>query len=375
MTIFQQALANVRSQAQGDAVLPLLADPNAYRACLWDLSNHPARFTYWLGLFRSHFPKLLDEAVVEAVDRGVAQDDARAAARRAAERFNAILDELASNPKANGRLDILEICLAREAVIRDVGFPDPYRIAKHRENETALRLLPQLLEQLDTMPDPQRAIRIAEGVFAGNIFDLGATQTAALFENGKSVDFHAVRGKLAPRPWLIDGLDRWVRRIVGRASYGRALVFVDNAGCDIVLGMVPFVRDLLLRGIDVLLTANTTPSLNDITHDALVAMMNEIAEFDRVIRASLHERRLQLVASGNGLPLIDLTRVSQELVAAVYREPIDLVVLEGMGRAVESNLDAAFHCDSLKLAMVKDQGVAEALGGKVYDLVMRFDEI
>ena len=34
-------------------------------------------------------------------------------------------------------------------------------------------------------------------------------------------------------------------------------------------------------------------------------------------------------------------------------EDVDLVVLEGMGRAIETNLYASFSCDSLKLAMVK----------------------
>ena len=34
-------------------------------------------------------------------------------------------------------------------------------------------------------------------------------------------------------------------------------------------------------------------------------------------------------------------------------EDVDLVVVEGMGRAIETNLYASFTCDSLKLAMVK----------------------
>lgn len=44
-------------------------------------------------------------------------------------------------------------------------------------------------------------------------------------------------------------------------------------------------------------------------------------------------------------------QLSPECVAAA--EDVDLVVLEGMGRAIETNLYASFSCDSLKLAMVK----------------------
>lgn len=44
-------------------------------------------------------------------------------------------------------------------------------------------------------------------------------------------------------------------------------------------------------------------------------------------------------------------QLSPECVAAA--EGVDLVVVEGMGRAIETNLNATFSCDSLKLAMVK----------------------
>ena len=46
-----------------------------------------------------------------------------------------------------------------------------------------------------------------------------------------------------------------------------------------------------------------------------------------------------------------LLQLSPECVAAA--EDVDLVVVEGMGRAIETNLYASFSCDSLKLAMVK----------------------
>ena len=52
-------------------------------------------------------------------------------------------------------------------------------------------------------------------------------------------------------------------------------------------------------------------------------------------------------------------QLSPECVAAA--ENVDLVVVEGMGRAIETNLYASFSCDSLKLAMVKHPEVGLAL--------------
>ncbi len=51
----------------------------------------------------------------------------------------------------------------------------------------------------------------------------------------------------------------------------------------------------------------------------------------------------------------------------------DLVICEGMGRGIETNLHAKFTCDSVKLAMVKHPEVAAALNGRMYDPVCKFD--
>ena len=44
-----------------------------------------------------------------------------------------------------------------------------------------------------------------------------------------------------------------------------------------------------------------------------------------------------------------------------------------MGRALESNYEAKFKVDAIKLAMIKEQIVAERHGGKLFDTVCRFD--
>lgn len=354
------------------AVFPLLADAAGYKACPWDLSADPKRYAYWLDLFRGHFPKLLREARREAADRGAECDEAIAFTERS---FFTYLDSLESAPDPKPSLTILDICRAREHALRAAGIDDPYRLAKQTENDQALPRLPGVLAALDSLQGPERALAVLQGVFAGNIYDLGATKTIDLFTNQR-VDFDAVRARLKPRPWFIDDADAWLERVSGsgRPPYRCACLFVDNAGPDITLGMLPLARFLLELGTDVILTANTKPSLNDVTHDELGVLLDAACELDPTLAEARAAGRLTLVPSGNWAPLIDLTRVSPQLVEAVQERGVDLVVLEGMGRALESNFDAELTCDCLKLAMIKDLGVAESVGGaELFDLVCRFE--
>ena len=130
--------------------------------------------------------------------------------------------------------------------------------------------------------------------------------------------------------------------------------------------MTPFIRLLAKRGLSVVVAANERPSLNDVTIAELRDLWPKLAE-----AGDLGSADVTLVSSGTGEPLIDLRGVSDELNAAAA--DADLVVLEGMGRGVESNLDCRLTCDRLNLAMVKDELIAEHIGGALYDCVCRFE--
>lgn len=56
------------------------------------------------------------------------------------------------------------------------------------------------------------------------------------------------------RPWLQDDLDDWINRLETEPPHKCAAIFVDNSGVDIVLGILPFARDLLQRGTKVSLS-------------------------------------------------------------------------------------------------------------------------
>jgi hypothetical protein len=75
-------------------------------------------------------------------------------------------------------------------------------------------------------------------------------------------------------------------------------------------GMLPLARELLKRGTEVVLAANTLPSINDITAAELKPLLAAAAEVDNIIRRAAVEQTLRVVESGNDMPVIDLRRVS-----------------------------------------------------------------
>lgn len=53
---------------------------------------------------------------------------------------------------------------------------------------------------------------------------------------------------------------------------------------------------------------------------------------------------------------------------------VDLIILEGMGRSLHTNLHARLAVDSLKLAVVKNAWLAERLGGPLFSVIFIFEE-
>jgi len=51
----------------------------------------------------------------------------------------------------------------------------------------------------------------------------------------------------------------------------------------------------------------------------------------------------------------------------------DLIVLEGMGRAIHTNFYTPFACDVVKLAVVKNHWLATQLGGDMYSVVFKYE--
>jgi damage-control phosphatase, subfamily II, stand-alone protein len=364
---FQSKIANRQSAIRLEPFVKL-ADPSTYVACAWDLTADMAARRHWVDFFKRHIRTILKLGHEAGVARGrVAEEMARAVEACSVE-FDSTFDALVAQEACDERLTILALDARRDALLHKHGFQDAFVDLKNRENAKMLPLLPQVCRQLDALPEPEQIRAMIEGVFAGNIFDMGAEATAKQFLGG-SPDFFKTREQLPKRPWLIDDLDALSERLLRGPRYRKVVYFIDNAGSDFLLGALPMIRWLAQRGTTVLLTANERPTLNDMTIHDVKAWWPRIVELE----PSLKELPIEHVSSGTGEPLIDLSRVPPELNRRAT--DADLVVLEGMGRGVESNIDASFNCDALNLAMLKDAKVAGRIGGKLYDVVCQFKQL
>jgi type II pantothenate kinase len=344
----------------------LLSDPENYVAIDWDLLKDERARVHWLDHFEKHFVLTLEHAhgwYGRPAGRRI--DAARA-------EFQAAIDKLRARPDSlpSGKLNIIELDRLRGQALRKHGIEDPFAAVKARENEAAMAIYPQTVRDLHLMERPQRWLHLVECVFAGNIFDLGAMETMDLAEETSS--FVQLAERIKPRPWLVDDFDALAAQLIPAPPmpWAKAVVFVDNAGSDFVLGVMPLVREMALGGTQIVLAANETPSLNDITVDEVIHVVERLAVLDSDLAALIEGKMFEVVSTGSGIPLIDLSEVSDELNAAA--EDADCVILEGMGRAVESNPDAKFSVDCIRLAILKDAMVAKRIGGGLYDCLCKF---
>ncbi|TKY73505.1 Pantothenate kinase 2 [Spatholobus suberectus] len=374
-------------------VFPLLADPKLYEPNTIDLSDH-SELEYWFTILSEHLPDLVDKAV--ASEGGT--DDAKRRGDAFARAFSAHLARLMAEPSAYGKLGLANLLEMREECLREFQFVDAYRSIKQRENEASLAVLPDLLVELDSMDEETRLLTLIEGVLAANIFDWGSRACVDLYHKGTIIEIYRMSRNKMRRPWRVDDFDVFKETMLGTRDkkmprHKRALLFVDNSGADIVLGMLPLARELLRRGTEVVLVANSLPALNDVTAMELPDIVAEAAKHCDILRRAAEAGGLLVdamintsdstkensssvplmgVENGCGSPCIDLRQVSSELAAAA--KDADLIILEGMGRALHTNLNARFKCDALKLAMVKNQRLAEKLiKGNIYDCICKYE--
>jgi len=343
----------------------LLKDPAAYVAAPGDLSYEHAERIHWCDFFLQHIHTLTGLGVAAAVARGESWESAGERAKACCDEFDPVFSHFRDHPDGHGRVTLLTLDTWRDQLLRKHGFIDAMIDLKNAENAKTLPLLKGVCDELDSIHDAIAKFQTAVfGVFAGNRFDMGSKASAEQFLAGVAPSFALTRA-LITRPLLIDDLDAFAKFAVEKTP-GTVVFFIDNAGSDFLLGAVPLARWFAMRGSQVVIAANERPTLNDMTvhdiHDWWPRICEQVP--------GLSELPIRVVSTGTGEPLIDLARVSPVLNEASI--DADLVVLEGMGRGVESNLDAAFSCDAINLAMLKDPLIASRLGGRLYDVVCRF---
>lgn len=75
----------------------------------------------------------------------------------------------------------------------------------------------------------------------------------------------------------------------------------------------------------------------------------------------------------NELLNINLNLVSIELWNAIETHNADLLVIEGMGRALHTNFNEKFRCETLKLAVIKNKWWANRLGGDNFSIICKYE--
>jgi len=346
----------------------LLLDPSGYRPDTDDLCLNEEARVYWLRCFEDSTDKFAEHAVQSQPSKA----DAEKRAERFKQKYKRRLQELRLNPCAYGSLTVRSLLDTREHCLEEFHFVDPYSQQKQQENEQALRLLPDRLAYLDALPPDQFWLELSTGLLAGNVFDWGAKEVAALLEAHKQFGFTEAVNKLQKRPWLVDNFDAWLQRLSTGPPHSCAVIFVDNSGIDIILGVFPFARALLSRGTKVIICANSRPALNDVTYNELTVVAKRVAVIDECIHTALSDSRLLVMESGQGSPCLDLRYTDFDLSEKIKECRADLVILEGMGRAIHTNYNAVFRCDSLKVAVLKNDWLAARHGGKMFDVVFRY---
>ncbi|XP_058646428.1 4'-phosphopantetheine phosphatase isoform X3 [Onychostoma macrolepis] len=298
----------------------------------------------------------------EAVERG----------EKFRQKYRHKLQTLRHQPFAYGSLTVRSLLDTREHCLNEFNFPDPYSKIKQKENDMALKYYLKVVKSVEELSWEQRQFTLVKGLLAGNVFDWGAKAVSDVLESDPEFGFEQAKQQLQERPWLVDAYNQWLERLKG-PPHKCALFFVDNSGIDIILGVFPFIRELLIRGTEVVLASNSGPALNDVTNSELQILTERIAAMDPVIHTALKEDRLALVQNGSSSPCLDLSRLDKVLATVVRERGTDLVIIEGMGRAIHTNYYAMLSCESLKLAVIKNSWLAERLGGKIFSVVFKYE--
>uniref|UniRef100_A0A5G2RBM1 4'-phosphopantetheine phosphatase n=1 Tax=Sus scrofa TaxID=9823 RepID=A0A5G2RBM1_PIG len=312
--------------------LPLLLDPSSYVPDTVDLTDDALARKYWLTCFE----EALDGVVKRAVASQPGSVDAAERAEKFRQKYWNKLQTLRHQPFAYGTLTVRSLLDTREHCLNEFNFPDPYSKVKQQDNGVALKCFQRVIRSLDALGWEERQLALVKGLLAGNVFDWGA--------------------KAVSESWPSTGSR-------GRAGKPRL------AWCH------PWPRSLRAWGLlpQVILACNSGPALNDVTYSESLIVAERIAAMDPVVHSALREERLLLMQTGSSSPCLDLSRLDKGLAVLVRERGADLVVIEGMGRAVHTNYHAALRCESLKLAVIKNSWLAERLGGRLFSVIFKYE--
>uniref|UniRef100_A0AAG5DXS3 4'-phosphopantetheine phosphatase n=1 Tax=Anopheles atroparvus TaxID=41427 RepID=A0AAG5DXS3_ANOAO len=359
-----------KATAAGFTHCPVLASADTYHPDTLDLYQDLEAKHYWFGCFSD----MVFKFERKAVDSQPQDTGAKARAQNFREDCIEEFNKLKNGESGTDTLGIRNLLEVMESSLKRHGFYDPWKEQKSIENKASVCLLKQRLIQLDTIScDREKWIEVIRGVLAGNMFDWGAQAVTKILESNNGFGLQQALDRIQKRPWLIDDLDLWLKRIEN-VPHRCATIFTDNAGIDFVLGIVPLVRELLKRNTKVLLCATVNPAINDITYSELITTIVACCEQCDILHKAYHvDHRLLLFGNDQVGPCLDFRMLSMGLCEAIDRNSVDLLIIVGMARALHTNLYAKFTCEALKLAVVKNEWLAKRLGGETFSVVCKYE--
>lgn len=347
-------------------ICPVLKDPDHYTPDIIDLLSNEAARNYWLVTLERLVEKFVDKAENLNPQNPKATEHARACSQK----FHNLVEKIKLNPLILKPLTVRTLLDYNEENLR-VHFKDAWQLQKETETEQALKEFSDRIKKISLIEDfREKWEELVKGVLAGNVFDWGASAVSNILDTSPTFGLDHAMETIESRPWFIDDLDLFLNKLY-KKNYKCAVIFVDNAGIDFILGILPFACELLSLGTQVVLTANSYPSLNDVTYTDLKQYCAQAAEHCHVIKDCIKSKRLVTVENGQKGPCLDLTNIPKELCNLMSEA--DLVVLEGMGRAVHTNLNAKFEVDSIKMASLKNEWLAKSLGAKQFSVIFKYE--
>uniref|UniRef100_A0A0A9Y795 4'-phosphopantetheine phosphatase n=1 Tax=Lygus hesperus TaxID=30085 RepID=A0A0A9Y795_LYGHE len=334
---------------------PLLADPETYSPDLQNIYVKDEYRAYWVRCMEGNTIKSTERMLNDTCDNIV-----KAMVSHYSQQMLSRLQLLKDIPFVFGNLSMRIILDTVDQCSKELGLIGIYQKIKTSESRLALGLFLERVNTLDKLPAPERHQELVTSVLIGNLFDWGSTEASALISSGK-FGYKEAADTLPSRPWLYDDLDKWIERMDG-PPHKKALIFVDNLGFDLIIGVLPFARELLIRGTKIILCSNREPVLNDVTHSELTKVMKQVASISTVFNEALTAGNLVLMEMSKSSCCVDLGFIDTQIAEAC--KDVDLLVIDGMGRGVHTNLNASFNVDSLFLSVVKDTWFASTLGGQ-----------
>ncbi|RIA98345.1 fumble-domain-containing protein, partial [Glomus cerebriforme] len=308
---------------------PKLEDLDKYHPDTLQLTE-PTAQKYWIDILEKNIQSLVELAIEWTSDNKngeQSQDDVQHRASSFDTLFRSHLTRLRDQPNMYGALTVRSLLDLREQCLHELGFPDIFANVKEKENKSALLRLPELLKKVDSLQSLEDKIELLiDNMLAGNMFDWGSSQVLEMLKSGE-LTFETASEKVN-KPEHFNHTRKFIERIVSKNKppLKKAVIFVDNSGADIVLGVIPFARFLVSLGMDVILAVNSNPAINDITFEELSEVVTSIAKMDHLIAAAWASKKLSVYETGSASLCLDLRRISENLAEAC--QDVDLVILE-----------------------------------------------